>query len=102
MNWREKFTNIEGDYEEEINVRMGARRERGGHLAHLGASGLLIGGDTQLPAIHQGPLRPLDNSYDSAQLQLATSIIPITPLAWEWAWWGWWVTGSREGWNSNI
>lgn len=29
-----------------------------GHLAHLGASGLLICGDTQLPAIHHGPLRP--------------------------------------------
>lgn len=50
-----------------------------GHRAHLGASGLLIGGDTQLRAIHHRPLRPLDNSYDSGpaaeHLQLATSII---------------------------
>lgn len=43
-------------------------REREGHLAHLGASGLLIGRDTQLPAIHHGPLRPLDNFYDSTLL----------------------------------
>lgn len=50
-----------------------------GYLAHLGASGLLIGEDTQLQAIHHRPLRPQDNSYDSApaaeQLQPATSII---------------------------
>lgn len=46
-----------------------------GHLAHLGDSGLLIGGDTQLLAIHHRPLRPLDNSYDSA-LQLSRSNWP--------------------------
>lgn len=69
MNWREKFTNIVGDYEREIYVWMGGGgAESEGHLAHLGASGLLIGGDTQLRAIHHRPLRPLDNSYDTALL----------------------------------
>lgn len=77
----------------------GERRTRG-HLAHLGASGLLIGGDTQLPAIHHRPLRPLDNSNDSALL-LSTCNWPhplsfkVSPLTWEQTWWGCWVTGCR-------
>lgn len=56
-----KFTNMLGDYEMEICVYIGEVGERG-HQAHLGDSGLLIGGDTQLLAIHHRPLRPLDNS----------------------------------------
>lgn len=33
--------------------------------AHLGASGLLIGGDTQFAVIHHRPLRPPDQLPDS-------------------------------------
>lgn len=76
------------------------RRVQGarGHLAHLGASGLLIGGDTQLQAIHHRPLRSLDNFYDSALL-LNTCNWPhplsfkVSPQAWELAWWGCLVNG---------
>lgn len=35
------------------------------HLAHLGASGLLIGRDTELGSIHHRPLGPIDNFDDS-------------------------------------
>lgn len=106
MNWREKFTNIVGDYEREIYVWIEGERRARGHLAHLGASGLLIGGDTQLRAIHHGPLRPLDNSYDSALLLSSCNwphplSFKVSPLAWELEWWGCWVTGWREGWNRN-
>lgn len=89
MNWREKFTNILRDYEREIYVWGRGERRARGHLAHLGASGLLIGEDTQLPAIHHRPLRPLDNSYDSALLMLSICNWPhplafkVSPLAWE-------------------
>lgn len=51
-----------------------------GHLAHLGASGLLIGRDTALGAIHHGPLGPIDTVSlmivpIADPLQLDTSII---------------------------
>lgn len=83
----------------------GGQRAKG-YLAHLGASGLLIGGDTQLPAIHHWPLRPLDNFYDSVLLLSSCNwphplSFKVSPLAREQAWWGCWVTGQREGWNRN-
>lgn len=91
MNWREKFTNTIGDYEKEIYVWIGGSRERGG--IYLDASGLLIGRDTQLPAIHHRPLRPLDNSYDTALLLSSCNwphplSFKVSPLAWERALWG--------------
>lgn len=59
-----------------------------GHLAHLGASGLLIGRDTELGAIHHGPLRPIDNFYDSTLLLIPCNwthplFVKVSPLAWE-------------------
>lgn len=44
-----------------------------GHLAHLDTSGLLIGRDKELGAIHHRPLRPVDIVYDSTLL-----LIPAT------------------------
>lgn len=106
MNWREKFTNTVGDYEREIYVWM---EEGGVYLAHLGASGLLIGRDTQPPAIHHRPLRPLDNSDDSALLLSSCNwphplSFKVSPLAWEREWWGCCVTDSggwKGDWNGN-
>ncbi len=79
-------------------------RRAGGHLAHLGASGLLIGRDTQLQAIHHRPLRPLDNSYDSALLLSSCNwphplSFKVSPLAWEQAWWDWLEGGLEWKWK---
>lgn len=67
-----------------------------GHLAHLGASGLLIERNTELGAIHHGPLRPIDNFYDSTLLLIPCNwthplSAKVSPLAWEQACWGCWV-----------
>lgn len=57
-----------------------------GHVAHLGASGLLIGRDTELGAIHHGPLRPIDNLYDRTLLLIPSNwthplSVKVSPLA---------------------
>lgn len=57
-----------------------------GYLAHLGASGLLIGRGTELGDIHHGPLRPIDNFYDSNLLLIPCNwthplSVKVSPLA---------------------
>lgn len=67
---------------------MSGKEDQGvrGHLAHLGASGLLIGRDTELGAIHHGQLRPIDNFYDSTLLLIPCNwthplFVKVSPLA---------------------
>lgn len=69
-----------------------------GHLAHLGASVLLIGRETELGAIHHRPLRPTDNFYDSTLLLIPCNwthplSLRVSLLAWEHACWGYWMKG---------
>lgn len=68
------------------------------HLAHLGASGLLIGRDTELGSIHHRPLRPIDNFDDSRPVLFPWNwthplSLKVSPLAWDQACWRCWVKG---------
>lgn len=69
-----------------------------GHLPHLGASVLLIEGDTELGAIHHRPLRPVDKFYDSTLLLIPCNwthplSLKVSPLAWEQVCWRCWMKG---------
>lgn len=113
MNWREKFTNMVGDYIGGVRGGGGeiyVRIVRGGeHEAHLGASGLLIGGDTHSsePFItgHSGP--PISSLIVSGPSLLSTCNCPH-PLAfkgWQQTWprgGGWGVGGVCRWYNSGL
>lgn len=94
----DKSSQTLGDYEREIYEWKGGPESERGYLAHLGASGLLIGRGTELGAIHHRPLRPIDYFYDSNLLLIPCNwthplSVKVSPLDWEGACWGCWVKG---------